>query len=261
MNSACIRVLPRPPYYGHLISSALKDMGYRIVSTPEQKPKEGDLLVLWNRYPRDERFTQLYEAAGARIIVVENGYFGRNFRGEEWFAVALGQHNGAGSWPEPDRHRWNSLGVETSGEWQNKTNGEIVLLATRGMGSDITREPSGWLRRVEASLRRKTGRTIRVRPHPGPQGAIPKVSLEDDLRNAWAAVTWASSAGLKAIAMGIPVFYGLPKWIGGKAAHPITHDIEDRFLGNPMPMFYGVASAMWSLAEIKSGKAFRCLLT
>ena len=78
------------------------------------------------------------------------------------------------------------------------------------MGSSITREPRDWIGRVERSLRLRTGRTVRTRPHPGPQGVIPKVSLRDDLRNAYAAVTWGSSAGLKAIAMGVPVFHGLP---------------------------------------------------
>ena len=128
------------------------------------------------------------------------------------------------------------------------------------MGSKITAEEKGWLHRVELRLKRSTGRSVRVRQHPGAQGVIPKVSLRDDLKDAWAAVTWGSSAGLKAIAMGVPVFYGLPQWIGAKAARYHTADIEDRFLGDPMPMFHGVASAMWSLADIESGKAFRCVL-
>ena len=73
MHSACIRVLHRPPYYGHVMSKTLKSMGYRIISQPEQTPSKGDVLVLWNRYPRDERFTRVYEAAGARVIIIENG--------------------------------------------------------------------------------------------------------------------------------------------------------------------------------------------
>ena len=259
MNSACIRVLHRPPYYGDVMSEALNRMGYRIVTTPERRPSKGDVLVLWNRYPRDEAYTRLYDAAGARIIVIENGYFGRNFLGSEWYAVALSQHNGAGSWPAADAERWNAMPVEVE-PWR-RGGSEIVLLATRGMGSNITREPMGWLRRVELSLRGSTHRKIRVRAHPGPQAAVPKVSLKDDLKDAWAAVTWGSSAGLKAIAMGVPVFHGLPDWIGKAAAMPFSLCPDTRFLGDREPMFHGVASAMWSLAEIKTGKAFRCLLT
>lgn len=258
MPSACVRVLPRPPYHGDRMATALRRMGYHIVPLPEQAPTPGDVLVIWNRYPRDEQFAGPYERAGGKVIVVENGYFGRDFNGSEWYAVSLSQHNGCGQWPNGNEGWWNFLGIELK-PW--KTDGkEIVLLATRGMGSSVTREPNNWLRQLEHSLRRQTKRQVRIRQHPGPQWVTPKVSLEDDLRDAWATVTWGSSAGLKALVMGVPVFHGLPDWIGKGAARLLAHDIEDRFLGHREPTFQRVASAMWSLAEIESGKAFRCLL-
>lgn len=258
MPSAHVKVLPRPPYHGDRMLSALQGLGYKARTAPQDAPERGDVLVLWNRYPRDERLARAYESAGGAVIVVENGYFGRNFRGSEWFAAAKTQHNGAGECPEGDPDRWASLEVKVE-PW--KTGGEeIVILASRGMGSMLCAEPPGWVSKTERDLRRRTDRPVRIRRHPGPQAQCLADDLQADLANAHAAVTWASGAGLKAMAMGIPVFNASPYWIGRDAARPIRHDLEDPFLGDRGPMFHRVATAMYSLGEIESGEAFRCLL-
>lgn len=216
------------------------------------------MLVLWNRHRHHEATAAAYEAAGATVLIVENGYFGRNFNGTEWYAIARSQHNGAGTWPDGDAARWASLRVELQ-PWRNGN--EIVVLATRHMGSEQCREPQGWSEKIAERLRKETDRPVRIRAHPGPQKVPPKVSLEDDLSDAWAAVTWGSSAGLRALALGVPVFHGFPRWIGASAAHPVGHAIEDRWTGDREPMFHRVATAMWSRGEIENGDAFRCLLT
>jgi hypothetical protein len=239
------------------MADVLKGMGYSIALTPDPKPKPGDILVLWNRHARDEAFARAYESAGAQVIIVENGYFGRNFGGTEWFAMATGQHNGAGVWPDLGVGRWKSLGMGLS-PWR-RSGSDIVLLATRHMGSNVTREPQGWLATVERHIKKRTKRTVRIRAHPGPQSVVPDVSLENDLANAHAVVTWGSSAGLKALAMGVPCFTGFSQWIGAACCYPALHDIEDTWSGDRLPMFRRVASAMWSLEEIKSGVAFRAL--
>ena len=250
MPSSNVRVLRRPPYYGDRIEAGLQRLGY----TPGTTPRRGDVLVLWNRYPRDERLARTYEKVGGSVVVVENGYFGRNFNGTEWYAVAKGQHGGAGQWPEGSRARWASLGIDLK-PWRPGGD-EIVILASRGMGSALCAQPPGWLERITAELKYRTKRPVRVRAHPGPQADCSMASLEEDLASAHAAVTWASGAGLKALALGVPVFNASTHWIGAGAARPIGHDIEGPFLGDRGPMFHNVATAMWSLAEIESGEAF-----
>jgi hypothetical protein len=257
MPHACIRLRQRPPYHGDTVGAVLKRMGYRVGIAPSPDPKPGDVLVLWNRYANDEAAAAKYEKAGATVLVFENGYWGRDWRGSQWYAIARNQHNGCGTWAPPDVDKWNSFGIDLA-PWKHGR--EIVVLAQRGIGSALVRSPTGWAEDVAAALRRRTDRPIRIRNHPGPQGTAPPVSLADDLSDAWATVTWASSAGLRAIAMGVPVFYGLPNWIGAKAARPLGHDIEDPFTGARVPMFAGVASAMWPLCDIENGKVFECLL-
>ena len=62
------------------------------------RPKPGDLVVVWNRYGNYEAEALRFEAAGAAVIVMENGYLGHHedeFRklfaanGEQLYAMAL----------------------------------------------------------------------------------------------------------------------------------------------------------------------------
>lgn len=259
MASAAVMVLRRPPYNGDRIAKALGRFGFEVNDRPKQNPKPDDLLVLWNRHPTAEYDADRYEMVGAKVLIVENGYFGRNFNGSLWYAISLSQHNGAGLLPVPDADRWKGLGVELK-PWR-RGGDEIVILATRNMGSRIAREPQGWALRVQAELRRLTRRPVRMRGHPGPQTFQDDRSLENDLENAWAVVTWGSSAALKAIAMGVPAFHGFPKWIGRGAARQYPHDIEDCYRGDREATFSQVAASMWSVEEIDAGVPFRCLLT
>ena len=70
---------------------------------------------------------------------------------------------------------------------------------------------SDWTVDVVSRLRRFTDREIRVRAHPG---ARPHPPLTPDLADCWAAVTWGSGAGVKALCEGVPVFHELAGWIG-----------------------------------------------
>ena len=258
MPRAAVLVLKRPPYHGDKMMVALGRLGYQTFDHPLENPQPGDVLVTWNRHESRDAPVKQHEKAGGAVLVVENGYFGRNFCGSEWYALAWGQHNGAGKWPPGNAARWAAMGMDLK-PW--KTGGEeIVVLASRNMGSKICREPQGWSVHIAATLRAETGRKVRIRQHPGPQYAVPPVSLEDDLANAWAAVTWGSSAGLKALVLGVPVFHGFPKWIGAGAARRIDEWASGKFLRDRLSPLSRVATAMWSIEEIESGKAFRCLL-
>lgn len=116
--------------------------------------------------------------------------------------------------------------------------------------------PRNWLNNILPRLAKTTGRPIKVRKHPGKNPTVP---LEEDLNNAWAAVIWASGAGIKAICEGIPVFYDYKNWIGAKAA-TCNFDIEKPYLGDRMEMLHRLSWAQWTWDEIENGEPFKWLL-
>lgn len=212
--------------------------------------------MAWNRYAHTDLAAQAFEKVGGKVLIAENGYLGREWQGGHWYAVSRNYHNGAGWWPQGDGSRWARFGIELK-PW--KTDGtEIVILDGRGIGPDKYRQPKGWAEQVLLDLRKSGWKEARIRAHPGEKR--PSVALEADLANAYAVVAWASGAALKALQWGIPVFYGLPQWIGRTAAKPISGGVQDRFLGDRLPMFEQLSWAMWSVDELQTGEPFRCLL-
>lgn len=237
--------------------AGLRAAGYMAVDRID-KPDAGDLLVTWNRYGHGHETAQQFERAGARVIVVENGYLGKSWLGDRWFAAALGQHNGAGTWPIGGPERWDALNV-TLYPWRSGGK-ERIILAQRGIGSSDVRSPDGWAERARA----KYGG--RIRAHPGKE--IAKVSLDEDLMNAASVITWGSSAALRALILGVPVWYEYPRWIGAIAGRPISEFFGPgktlasvkRSDTDRTAMFRRLIWAMWRAREVEDGTMFRALL-
>lgn len=245
-------LLPEGPNYCRAaFLSGLNAVGFEVESCID-KPAAGDLLLLWNRPARLEREAKRFEAAGGTVLVVENGYLGKNWRGQKWFAIALGHHAGAGKWSHHGPSRWDSWDIDLA-PWRAGGN-ETVIFAQRGIGEPGIASPRGWAQLVQA---RSGGR---IRQHPGANK--PQIPLADDLQNASAAVTWHSAAALSALVMGVPVWYAFDQWIGAAAARPISE-----FGAEPMrddarrlAMFQRLAWAMWNVDEVSGGEALNRLL-
>lgn len=250
MSRALILFKPGLHYRKDMFAEGLRTVGYKAVaSIPDPRP--GDLLVIWNRTGESHSRARQFEAAKAKVLVVENGYLGKEWRGEQWFAISHNHHNGAGTWPQGGPERWDSWGIELA-PWRTKGK-ECVILAQRGIGEQHLRAPDGWLNLATSTTRG------RIRRHPG---TTKGVSLEDDLKHASSVATWASGAAIKALMMGVPVFFDMPKWVGAGAARRLAEfkkgplcDDEAR-----LAMFRRLAWAQWSASEIESGFAFKELL-
>ncbi len=243
-----------PHYRRDAFLTGLRRCGYTVGEPPKPHPDPRDVLVIWNRGILADAHAKRYEAAGARVIVVENGYIGADEAGHQLYAMALGHHLGAGQWKVGADDRWDRLKIEPL-PWR-RNGSEIIVLPQRGIGEPSVAMPAGWTEDVVRRLRKATDRPIRVRAHPGKDRTDPMV----DLRDAWAAVTWASGAGIKAIVYGIPVFCELSSWIGLPAARFGVSGIEAPFLGDRLPMLRRLAWSQWTVAEIQSGEPFRWLL-
>ncbi len=243
------------PYYRRdLFRKGLERLGYSTGYQPSMHPEPSDVLLLWNRSPHHDIYAKRYEAVGAKVIVAENGYIGSDSDGHILYAMALRHHNGAGDWRVGDEDRWAALGISLE-PWRGLGT-EIVVLPQRGIGEPGIAMPSGWTNDVVQRLRSITDRPVRVRPHPGKDKTDPR----SDLINAWAAVTWASGAGIKAIVAGVPMFHEMPTWVGAGAALSGIDRLETPFKGDRLPMLRRLAWSQWNLAEIQRGDPFAWLL-
>jgi hypothetical protein len=252
MPVATVFVPDRGTYRHDAFISGLKILGYHIGRVATAQP--GNVLVVWNRRRAEEGAIKQYEAVGGIVIVTENGWIGSDPNGNKMYALCLNHHNGAGRWHVGEEDRWSKLGIGLR-PWRSDGD-HILVLPQRGFGEPGVAMPMEWPRRVVERLRKVTRRPIKVRVHPGPS----KASMDPDLKNAWAAVTWASGAGIKAIVAGIPVFHDMPEWIGAPAAKHGIEDIENPFLGDRMPMLHRMSWAQWSADEISTGEPLRGLL-
>jgi hypothetical protein len=152
--------------------------------------------------------------------------------------------------------RWTSQHIELK-PWRQDGE-EIIVLPQRGFGASEISQPQDWVEATVKALKRVTTRPVRVRPHPG--NNPPAIPLEQDLKNAWAVVVWASSAGIKALAQGVPVFYLFPKWIGWRGARFGLDHLESPYLGSRERAFHLIGWAQWSVEELSQGLPFRYLL-
>lgn len=245
-------------YRKEAFAAGLAAAGFAVEHRMTAHPGPHDVLVCWNRYGEVDAVARRFEARGRPVLVAENGYLGNELAGARWYALARGQHNGAGAWADGGPDRWDALQVNL-GNWHG-AGGEIVLLPQRGIGPPGIAMPRDWLHRTERRLAR-AGIAYRVRRHPGTTAELP---LAEDLAGASAVVTWGSGAAIKALALGVPVFHDMPNWIGAGAALPVRalllrepgkRNNEDR-----LQMFRRLAWAQWRLSEIADGTAFRGLL-
>lgn len=240
--------------------AGLRALGYDVrLHPPARGQQEGNVLLTWNRYEPNNSIADGFEEDGGTVIVAENAYLGLDRGNRTRYAMAVGGHNGGGFWPlvTDGGARWRALGIEVK-PW--RTEGEHVLVCpNRSFGRPGYIMPLDWAEKTAAQLRGYTSRPVRVRAHPG--NGAPKTPLEDDLRNAWAVVIWASSVGCESLVRGIPTYSMAPAWV----CKPATctgglRTINAPTLPDRMPALHSLAWAQWELQEIQSGEAFQHLL-
>ena len=58
-----------------------------------------DVLIIWNRYGQNQIDADEVERIGGKVIVVENGYMGKDKIVIQYYAMARGEHNGGKTAP------------------------------------------------------------------------------------------------------------------------------------------------------------------
>lgn len=262
MNRAYVMVKRHVEARHDAFCAGFKATGYQVVlHEPRNDVRPGDVLAIWNRKSQHEIIADRFEAAGGTVLVAENGYIGRDACGQQYLALARHAHNGRGEWPSGGPERWQRLGVDLR-PW--RTDGQHILICpNRSFGMRGFIMPQGWAEETAKRLTQFTSRPVRIRPHPGHWKRLPvhpDETLRADLRNAWAVVVWASSAGVKALVAGIPVIRCAPWWIAASAAGHDLAQIETPPMPDRLPAFQRLAWAQWTIAEIADGTAFRALI-
>lgn len=253
---ACVLVSRGIHYCRDSWVAGLQRVGFAVHDVPAARPEPDDLLLIWNRVGRTDDIARRYEAAGATVLCAENGWIGADENGGLPFSIAVSYHNGAGHIPVGCRDRWRRWRIDLM-PWRTRGS-HLLLLPQRGIGPATVAMPPGWVERTRSCLTATTDRKIVVRPHPGgPVAERPPI----DWSGVWAAVTWGSGAGVKAICAGVPVLYDMPRWIGAKAASPLREsDIEAPFTGDREPMLERLGWGQWSITEIERGDPFAWIL-
>lgn len=261
---AWITLRHRPPYRSDAFAAGLESLGFTAkLQFPETRVNPQDVVVVWNLNPRYRGARELAKAAGAPLIVAENGYMPSLTDPQPCYAMALNGHNGSGFWYVGAEDRWTPLGYDLK-PWVNRPNGYILIVDQRGIGSETMRSPPHFyehivpnLKRIFAKVDKKSVPEFKLRAHPGRHK--PQRTLMQDLDGARAVVTWGSNVANIALRYGIPSFRLSPFHVNAAALSDLT------LLPNPphpdrLEAFKKLAWAQWHLSEIEDGTAFRCLL-
>lgn len=265
LTAYCL-VRDHPWYRRDAFAAGLRKAGCNVAYCEPQRYDPDVVLVTWHRYGREHDIATKVERTGGRVIVAENGYIGTHGGTPKFdvyphgpgnghhYSLAQGWHNGGGAWPVGDGSRFDALNVELK-PW--RAGGDIVVLPNRSFGVVDRMMPANWPEAAAHRIRQQTKRPVRVRMHPG--NKRPPLALLDDIGKAHAVVVWYSTAGIHALAHGIPTFCEAPYWICKEAAASGTYD--EPVCPDRRPVFEQLAWAQWTIDEIATGEPFVRLLT
>lgn len=266
MKRAVLWIRSQPHYRADAFRSGLQKLGYEIVERVND-PRPGDVLVSWNMYPSNEPVAHAWRKAGAKVLIAENGFIGKDKTGQQFYAVARDSHNGSGRWHVGGHDRWSALGIALSRKQQ--LGGVVVVRAQRGIGTKLMASPARWARDTVTGLQR-TGYKAELRLHPGVDIKQERDDPDDKaLARAGAVVLWASSFGVKAVVAGVPVVFAAPYWILSDVGLRLPEAVDGRIhLPNLVPLdddrrlaaLRRLAWAQFTTEELADGWPFEKLL-
>ncbi|MHA2067163.1 MAG: hypothetical protein ACXABY_22575, partial [Candidatus Thorarchaeota archaeon] len=260
MRALC-RLREHPHYRRDSFVAGLRRCGFSVECTPhwsnpvEFSPKVDDVLVIWNIYGYNQQLIKNFYYVGAKVLVVENGYMGKDREGRQYYAIARDGHNGSGKWFVGNTDRFSLLGLEPQ-PWRKGGN-YIVVRGQRGIGSSPMKSPPNWHADCIRRLSQYTHREIKFRAHPGNNDK--EVGLDKALENCHSLVTWASSEAGRALLRGIPAFYEAPNHVCELAMKRGIEEVEYPLRNNIAreKAFHQMSWAQWSVDEISSGEPFK----
>lgn len=184
---------------------------------------------------------------------IDNSYFDAT-RGTHFRVTRNGlQHSGLG---HTTGVRFRQLRQKIM-PWRVHGNHILVCPQSDQFMREIAHFPGNWLQDVQAALATLTVRPLRVRNWDRDKAAL-SATLRDDLRGAWALVTYSSAAAVSALIEGVPPISkaGACAYMGNNLStieKPRMREDRERFLGV-------LADNQFTLQELREGKAWRTLV-
>jgi len=262
-RTAWVTLRHQPPYRSDAFADGFETLGFKVkMAFPETgQVKPEDVVVTWNLNPRYRGAEEAAKAAGAALIIAENGYIAPAPGLAPIYALARDGHNGSGYWFVGDEDRWSNL-RQTIEPWVDRPGGYILIPDQRGIGSDLMRCPRLFYESVKPKIARVFAPSgyqpeLRLRTHPGRHQ--PQRCLEEDLAEARAVVTWGSNVANIALLKGIPTYRCAPYHVNEAALSDLS-TLPDPPRPDRLKAFKKLAWAQWTLSEIESGLAFKTLL-
>lgn len=244
------------------LEEGLQALGFRLVRGYGDPAGPDDVLISWTRHRggKDQQCTR-FECAGGRVLIAEEPHIKGVPPGlpERLYSLMWHDHQ-IGPWEDGGPARWASFGIELQ-PW--RTGGrEIVVREQRGIGSPLMGSPPAWHQTALSLLKRHAELPARVRPHPKivkRAGGTPP-SLARDLADAACLVTWASSDGVGALILGVPVIACAPHFLAAGACGRHLTQVNEPPRPDRLPVLERLAWSQWTASELRSGEAFESLL-
>jgi len=176
-----------------------------------------------------------------------------------------------------DPTRWTKISRDTGLSLKDyRSNGKYILICLQRNGGWSMKglDVMVWLRTTIQEIKKYTDRPIIVRGHPGDKKVTqylkinePNVSvsntqirtIQDDLSNAWATVTYNSSPGVASLIEGVPVFALDPDPNYSQYSEVANHSLkrlEDPKMYDRQEWVERISMSHWKFSELQSGEAW-----
>ena len=233
-----------------------------------------DVAVFFGFRNPKPQVARMLEKQDVMSLVMEMPYFRPPLVSEKYYQLGVGQLN----WLPPREHNLPSYRFEALNLLQGNLRGQDGHVLLCGQVPEDAQhhfkraEMIDWLYFVVGTVRQYSDRDIIYRPHPklfreyvrsplinlvGVNGTVrsDERPLVEDLRNAWAMVTYNSTSGNEALLNGIPVFCDECA-IYSEVGNTNLFQIESPELPDTLDYFSRLAFAQWTEEEIAEGEAW-----
>lgn len=251
-----VRHLEHQVQWAGAFRDGLRRHGWQIYMTDNQHyAGGGDLYISWST--RHVHFNAQAKRARAEIIILERGYMDDRY---EWTSISFGgQLNGRATFRGPfeDGSRFEKLFAHHMKPWRQKPKGYALILGQ--LSGDMAMKnvnPVAFYQRAKNSFSAiRVPTKFRAHPHLLPKHGKKALqqgeqSLLDDLAGACCAVTWNSSAGVKAVLAGVPTV----AMDEGSMAYEVTgHELAIPPTPDRTKWAHALAWKQWLIDEVASG--------